>query len=279
MVTVSPRPENDGTFSLPAQRIRVPKAAELVAERIRRQIIQGELRGEEPLPSEQALIALHGVSRPTIREAVRILEAEGLLYMQRGRGGGARVVAPNGAAAARQVGLMFEYLEVPLNELLDASDTIQQGSAEMLARTRTRADLAALKSNLREGRACFDDPNKLVSVTTAFHMVMVERVGNKALAFLYGVLNHLISESVRRSSDPDPLKWGRLAPTAGQQHHEDVVALIEARDAEGADRLWRDHIAECRSFTIRVSEAARSSRTSARGSRRKLDGIGRDLTA
>src|SRR4051812_10149998 len=120
-------------------RIRVPKAAELVAERVRRQIVEGELLGDQMLPSESALIAQHGVSRPTIREAVRILEAEGLIFMQRGRGGGARVIAPNGVAATAQLGLMLEYLHVPFSELVIASDTIQQGSAEVLARTRTRA--------------------------------------------------------------------------------------------------------------------------------------------
>ena len=257
---------------IPQQRIRVPKAAELVADRIRRQIVRGELPDGAPLPSERALIALHGVSRPTIREAVLILEAEGLLYMQRGRGGGARVVAPNGGAAAMQVGLMFEYLGVPLEELVDASDTLQQDSAAVLARRRSNADLAVLHENLRQGRDRLDAPEELVAITTAFHALMVQCVGNKALAFLHGVVNQLITENVRRSSDPDPLKWGKLAPTAGQQHHEEVVALIEQRDVEGADRLWRRHIAECRAFSLRVGKT----RAPARGG---AGAVGGGLTA
>jgi DNA-binding FadR family transcriptional regulator len=244
-------------LSLSEKRIRVPKLAELVADRIRRQIVQGQILDDDALPSEQDLMRAHRVSRPTIREAVRILEVEGLLYLQRGRGGGARAVAPNGLAAATQVGLMFDYLQVPLEQLVEASDTIQVGAAAELARTRTRADLTALRDNLRRGRVALDDPDQLVTVTSDFHLLMVQCVGNEALTFLYGVMNRLVLDNVRRSSDPDPLKWGRLAPTAGQKHHEDLVALIADRDAEGADQLWREHLAECRAFTIKAAEATR----------------------
>ena len=73
--------------------IRVPKTAELVADRLRRQIIRGELREGDSLPPEADLMAAYGISRPTLREAFRVLESEGLIDVHRGSRGGARASA------------------------------------------------------------------------------------------------------------------------------------------------------------------------------------------
>src|SRR3546814_16660333 len=73
---------------------RVPKTAELVADRIRRRIISGELDEGASLPPEGQLLEQFGVSRPTLREAIRILEAERLITVTRGSRSGARVSAP-----------------------------------------------------------------------------------------------------------------------------------------------------------------------------------------
>ena len=69
--------------------IRVPKAAELVADKLRRRIVRGELKEGDKLPAESTLIEALGVSRPTMREAFRILEVESLITVSRGARGGA----------------------------------------------------------------------------------------------------------------------------------------------------------------------------------------------
>jgi DNA-binding FadR family transcriptional regulator len=83
--------------------------AELVAQQLRRQIIRGELPEGAALPSEAALMTRFGVSRPTLREAFRVLESEGLINVRRGAHGGARVQVPSGEAAARYAGLVLEF--------------------------------------------------------------------------------------------------------------------------------------------------------------------------
>src|SRR6476661_7873987 len=79
---------------------RVPKMAELVAAQLRRKIVRGELAEGEALPAESALMAEFAVSRPTLREAFRVLESESLISIRRGARGGARVQLPNGNVAA-----------------------------------------------------------------------------------------------------------------------------------------------------------------------------------
>jgi DNA-binding FadR family transcriptional regulator len=83
---------------------RVPKTAELVAQRLRRQIISGDLAEGDALPSETTLTETFGISRPTLREAFRVLEAEQLISVRRGARGGARVHAPSADVAARYAG-------------------------------------------------------------------------------------------------------------------------------------------------------------------------------
>src|ERR1700716_2870485 len=87
--------------------VRVPKAAELVASTLRRQIVKGELATGEVLPSETELMEFYGISRPTLREALRVLEAERLIIVQRGSHGGARIQAPDGDVAARFAALVL----------------------------------------------------------------------------------------------------------------------------------------------------------------------------
>jgi GntR family transcriptional regulator, transcriptional repressor for pyruvate dehydrogenase complex len=90
------------------QLVRAPKTSELIAARLRRQIVRGAVRPGEKLPPETELMEQFGVSRPTIREAFRILETERLIVVRPGSRGGAQVVAPDPAVAARYVGLLLQ---------------------------------------------------------------------------------------------------------------------------------------------------------------------------
>src|SRR5829696_7938155 len=90
------------------QLVRAPKTAELIAAHIRGQIVRNELSAGDTLPPETDLMRQFGVSRPTLREAFRILETESLLQVRRGSRGGAQVTAPTLSVAARYVGLLLQ---------------------------------------------------------------------------------------------------------------------------------------------------------------------------
>ena len=112
------------TATGPAARIgtvvRAPKTGELIAAHLRRRIVRGELRAGETLPAESQLMEQFGVSRPTLREAFRILEAETLISVRRGSRGGARVVAPDTSVAARYVGLLLQMQGATINDVYEA---------------------------------------------------------------------------------------------------------------------------------------------------------------
>ena len=102
MSPASPRDAKGGGGKRPVP-MRVPKMAELLATRIRRQIILGQLAEGELLLPEAQLLEQSGVSRPTLREAFRILESESFIAVNRGSRGGARILAPKIDVAAPKI--------------------------------------------------------------------------------------------------------------------------------------------------------------------------------
>src|ERR1700743_246357 len=88
------------TGALVGRQVRVPKTAELVAAQLGRRIIKAELTEGESLPPEATLMEQFGVSRPTLREAFRVLEAEALISVRRGSRGGAPAAHAGASRAA-----------------------------------------------------------------------------------------------------------------------------------------------------------------------------------
>src|ERR1700749_3840961 len=116
--------------------LRVPKAAELLAARIRGQIIRGELKEGDALPPESELMERFGVSRPTLREGIRVLEMESLLRMRRGSRGGALVTAPDPQVAARAVGVLLQLRGVSLRDIHEARTMIEPMAARQIAESK-----------------------------------------------------------------------------------------------------------------------------------------------
>lgn len=125
-----------------------PKAADVVAASLRRRIITGELPEGSVLPPEAALIEQFGVSRPTLREGFRILEAEGLVLVRRGSRGGARVLAPSGDRASEQFAFLLQHRSAPVAEVHAGAAHLGAGIAALAARNRTDEDLEAMDAAL-----------------------------------------------------------------------------------------------------------------------------------
>ena len=170
------RPANGRPFG---QRIRVPKTAELVAAELRRKIVRGELAEDDALPSEAALMAEFAVSRPTLREAFRVLESESLISIRRGARGGARVQVPNGNVAASYAGLVLEYRSTTLQDVYDARTYIEAPCAALLAQRRTEQDLVRLNEAVAQAKQLMDDPQAFIRAHMEFHALVVELAGNQ----------------------------------------------------------------------------------------------------
>ncbi|WP_235433332.1 FadR/GntR family transcriptional regulator, partial [Protofrankia coriariae] len=142
------------------RRVRVPKTAELVAARLRRQIVRGELVEGDALPPEAVLMEQFGVSRPTLREAFRVLESEALISVRRGAHGGARVHTPNGDVAARYAALVLEYRGTTIADVHQARALLEPPCVRRLAQRHTEEDLARLRAALAAVEAATADADR-----------------------------------------------------------------------------------------------------------------------
>jgi DNA-binding FadR family transcriptional regulator len=217
---------------------RTMKAAESVARSMRRKIIDGSLAEGEALPSEARLIETFSVSRPTLREAFRVLESEGLIEVHRGSRGGARVRVPTEDVVARYAGLVLEHRQTTIGDVATARAVLEPPCAAAIA---TSDAIAALRANVEFAESLEDDPAAQLAAQHEFHTLLVRGAGNQTIAVLHGAIERII--------DAADTQWvriaGSLASNAGHEGaraHRRLVELLEAGDAPRAEALWRKHI-------------------------------------
>jgi DNA-binding FadR family transcriptional regulator len=218
--------------------VRVPKTAELVASHIRRQIVLGQLHEDDALPPESALMEEFTVSRPTLREAFRILESEGLITVRRGARGGARVLEPTADVAARYAGLVLQHRGATVADVLAARVIVEAPAAGMLA---ARRDRAAVAKRLQEKLDALDPQER-----THFHefnALLVELTENQTLMLLTAMLEHISQAAAVSYHGRGAAEDQRLARKA-QRSRQKVIELIGAGDVDGANELWRAHLTE-----------------------------------
>ena len=219
--------------------VRVPKTAELVAARVRRQIVRGELEEGEALMSEAELMVEFGVSRPTLREAFRILEVESLITVTRGSRGGARVHAPDISVAARYAGLLLQYSGTTLEDVQSARLVIEPPVARRLAEKRGVAVVEVLRAHIEEEKASQGDAPAFAELSTRFHELLVELSGSQTLTLVVGMLHDIVESHARLTIT---LSQNPKSIPRAIRSHEKLVDLIEASDADGAEQHWHKHM-------------------------------------
>jgi GntR family transcriptional regulator, transcriptional repressor for pyruvate dehydrogenase complex len=233
------------------QRLHVPKMAEVIVDRLRRQIVRGELAEGEALPSEHELQARFGVSRPTLREAFRILESESLIAVRRGAHGGALVRVPNTDVAARYTAFVLEHRGTTLADLYEARIVIEPAAVGLLAARRTDDDLHRLRRALKEHDALVDQPHRSIRAHTAFHALLIELTGNRTLHVLAGMIQRIIERANWKHVESDAGSAAHAqASRRGLKAHHRVVDFIEASDVAGSAGLWSKHLTEARDYLL-----------------------------
>lgn len=231
--------------------VRVPKMAELVASRLRKQIIDGDLLEGDALPSEAVLMEQFGVSRPTLREAFRVLESESLITVRRGAHGGARVHMPRSDGVARYAALVLEYRSTSLRDVYAARAVLEPACVIMAAQRRTRADLDQLWASVEEAERSLDEPLRLIEHQTAFHKLLVRTSGNQTLLLLYEMVQSIIELSnISHVSHDAGSPENVAASKKGLRAHRRLVELIDSQDEVGATRLWRRHLDEAEVYLL-----------------------------
>jgi GntR family transcriptional repressor for pyruvate dehydrogenase complex len=231
------------------QNIRAVKTGEMIASFLRSKIVRGEFAEGDSLPPEAELMRQFEVSRPTLREAFRILETESLIVIRRGARG-ARITAPKVEVAARHVGLIMQISGTTLADVYEARSLIEPEAAALLAVRRTDADLADLAACIDGLEALIEtggpqaNPGAWLPAAQQFHDLLTQRAGNKTLAIQALVLRevvdcHLLLAAREPAGEALTADSFRKAIRSFRR----LAALVQAKDAEGARRHWQAHMA------------------------------------
>jgi DNA-binding FadR family transcriptional regulator len=240
-------------------KIRIPKVAAVVAQRLRAKIVTGEFQPGELLPTEGTLMGTYDVARTTVRDAFRILESEGLLEVRRGAGGGGRVRAPGASFVASYAALLLQWEGATLQDVHAGRIMIEAPAAGMLARrSGDRSIIDSLERALVQESEAEDD----IALSAAegwFHRQVVDLTGNRALTMLSAVANRLIAQQVARTQGDGPARrHARAGFDDARKAHMRLVELIKAGDAPQAEALWLRHLEASSENLAKSSKAARS---------------------
>ena len=238
--------------------VRSPKTAELVARTLRRMVVDGQLKDGDFLPHETELMAHFAISRPTLREAVRVLGSERLVEVRRGSRTGARVRVPGPEIVARPAGLLLELSVATLADVLTARVVIEPPAAKLLAEHGTNDAHTELDRLVSEMPRALEGGD-LARASANLHRRMVELSGNVTLGIIAGMLDeisvrHVSAAMVGAHNAMPKAKADKLL-----RSYRRLVELVRAREGAEAEAHWRRHmenaaadlLTECKKTRVR----------------------------
>ncbi|QKE85824.1 FadR family transcriptional regulator [Arthrobacter sp. NEB 688] len=229
------------------------RAFELVLRWVDERILGGELEVGDHLPAERDLAAQLGVSRAAVREAVRTLQAQGVVRSSVGAGaaGGTTLTTVPSGALGRLLRLHVALVAFPLPDVVEVRIALERLSVRLAATHATAEDLAAMRALLDEMADPGIDRARFNDCDTAFHVALAAAAGN-ALA---RDLTSAIRESMRLPI-LDRFRhlavWDDVAPVL-RRDHEEIYAAVAAGDADAAAAATEHHI---RSAWVALSATA-----------------------
>jgi DNA-binding FadR family transcriptional regulator len=213
----------------------------LIADELRARILGKEFDDGEVLGRELELVARFGVSRPCLREALRILETEGLVTVVRGSRGGVTVHVPDRSVTARMAAMFLQARGVTLADVHAARGEIEPAAARKVANdSDRRAALEVLGNLVAAQDGLVDDPAAFGPANASFHHTLVALAGNRTLAIVTEVLDEVIDRTidVAALAHAQPAELRRRAIRSQRE----LLQYLEAGDAEGAERHWKRHL-------------------------------------
>ena len=221
--------------------IRSPKTAELVAGTLRRMVVDGQLKEGDFLPNEAELMAHFGVSRPTLREAVRVLESERLVEVRRGSRTGARVRVPGPEIVARPAGLLLELSGATIADVMTARSGIEPMAVRLLTESGNTAAFDELETMLTDYVPSGRETGRMAETTGDFHRRMVELSGNATLTIIAGMLHEItvrhIAFAMRENRPMSKSDYDIL-----MRSYRRLMTLMRSGNAAAAEAHWRKHL-------------------------------------
>jgi GntR family transcriptional repressor for pyruvate dehydrogenase complex len=236
------------------QHFRQPRVAEIVASKLRDDILSGRLKEGDVLPSQESLFVKFGVSPPAVREAIHILETDGLISVRRGNVGGAVVHLPTAERTAHMISMVLQARSATPVDVSAALMHLEPICAGMCAAREDRMTevVPYLQHEIDKQTVEFDDVSQYVPNARRFHETLVTRCGNEPMILLIGSMELIWSahESSVWNADGEPAPMAGKTMRAALRDHQRLLDAIRDGNSARAVRLAQDHLAVARRRTL-----------------------------
>lgn len=229
-------PTGDTRSAIRLSPMEVPKASDVLANELRERILSGEYPEGTPLPPERELVVQTRMSRTTVREALRILEVQGLIRIKAGRAGGAFVQKPGEESVASSLDLLIRGRQLRLASVHETREAIEPSCARLAALHRTTGDLARLEAT-NEAIAASADIDDFLRANVDWHVAVATAGHNEILT---GIMIAL-SRAIYTATNNEGFVNDEVRDIAVRAHRS-VTRAIRERDADAAVRRMARHV-------------------------------------
>ncbi|MFC9454501.1 FadR/GntR family transcriptional regulator [Streptomyces sp. NPDC056983] len=228
------------------KKVLAPKPYELLADQLREAILDGEIAEGDALPPERDLVDQTGLTRGSVREALKLLAAEGLVETRPGRFGGNIATLPARRDIASSLGQFVRSRQLPLRTLHETRDVLEPALARLAAAHRTNSDLVTLR-RLHQELELAEGFQRFARTNVKWHRAIAQASGNELLTAALEAIAYGVAVSTTAETYDTP-----QTRTEVIRIHAHILAAIEARDGALAERRMRQHISATRAQSTDV---------------------------
>ena len=210
----------------------------LVAQRIVRDIARNRLSAGDLLPPERVMLEKYGTGRGTLREALRLLEFQGVIALKPGPGGGPVLMSPSASSLAGTLMLLMQLNRAPYRVIVEVRNAIEPMTSELAAQNMTAEQLADLQQTVTDMRSSLTEGEAFLEANKRFHDVIAWSSGNVLFAYLVDSLLGILDGTAIGIEYPMHRRSAIL------KAHEGIYAALAARDPEAAHKQMQAHIDE-----------------------------------
>ncbi|HEX5996798.1 MAG TPA: FadR/GntR family transcriptional regulator [Jiangellales bacterium] len=217
--------------------VSLNRVSQAIVEQVKLLLRQGRLKPGDRLPSERELCERFGVSRVTVREALRVLEAGGLIDIRVGARGGAFITSPTSRQIGEGLADLLNLSPLTATDVTEARQVFELGIVPLVVERATDEDITALRDMVREHQAALDRGEYVMSMSADFHVRVAACTHNPAIEMLVQSFHGPLLMSLLEAQVVEPLMGYR-----GSEEHSAFIDAIAARDVERARSIMREHL-------------------------------------
>lgn len=225
--------------------VETQRACEVIYEQIKEKILSGELKPGDKLPSERAMMDMLHRSRPSVREALRMLERGGFIRIVPGSRG-AMILEPNTNGIEQSLSNLMRSKKITTKEMADYRRINDVVVSEWAAKRRTEEDIAAIDALLEKAEQAMDDYRKFAALDPQFHYLVAQAAKNEVACIMTQVLSASMQESlnVRMEQLSEAERKNRCETIL--RLHKAIAQAIAEGDAAKAKEMTARHVDDMR---------------------------------